>query len=146
MFILDTVYPRSSKAAPKRLTNIPCFGLVLYRDYPPLHQSWKDLVLCGLITPKMCLKSTFSKLFINKGYFGRNLSNMNVLSCLVTQRKNDGSHFSALFRCQIRSTFTRPKQPRCLSFTLFLLCSVNFTSSLCLFLGREQFVISSDLI
>ena len=80
------------------------FGLVLYRDYPSLHQSWKDLVLCGLITPKMCLKSTFSKLFINKGYFGRNLSNMNVLSCLVTQRER----FPEKWRISLFCTFPLP--------------------------------------
>ena len=62
-------------------------AFVLERDYPPLHQLWRDLVLCSLLTPKKNFEIYFFSLFINKESFGRKVSKENSLSCLVPQQE-----------------------------------------------------------
>ena len=59
------------------------FAAIFYWDYPPLHQSSAELVLCGLLTQKNFLTESFFSLFVNYGSFGRKVSKGNSLSSLV---------------------------------------------------------------
>ena len=63
------------------------FATIFYCDYPPLHRSSADLVLCGLLTPTSFLKDIFFLLIINQGSFGRKVSQGKSLSCLVLLRE-----------------------------------------------------------
>ena len=91
-------------------------SFVFKRDYPPLHQSWRDLVLCGLITPKMFSEINFFSHFINYKSFGRKLSEENSLFCLVPQQERFSEkwqyHFFHIFVTFLQFlTFLRQYKP-----------------------------------
>ena len=46
------------------------FSTIFYWDYPPLHQSSAELVLCGLLTQKSFLTYIFSRFSSTRGHLG----------------------------------------------------------------------------